>query len=132
MVDANIRNSVLLMFRANDFEAMWYVLKDQYDNLGFSDQMSDQQRVDEYKWIVQQLRKYMFSKQDDILGCDSVDEMVARVDDLIGRAEEYGDDRKHVVYNFVRDHWLYELRNHLSNMLIDMFSIEADKEDDDE
>lgn len=132
MVDANVKNSVLLMFRANDFEAMWYMLKDQYKNLGFTDQMTDQQRVDEYKWIVQQLRKYMFSKQDGILDCDSVEDMVACVDKLIGTADEYGEDRKHVVYNFVRDHWLYELRNHLSNMLIEMYTIEEDKEDEDE
>lgn len=120
MVDPGIKNSVLLMFRAKDFEGMWFTLKSMYSDLGFTDDITDQQRIDEYKWIVQQLRKYMFSKQDEILACDNLTEMVAKVDDLIGKADEYGDERKKVVYNFLRDHWLYELRNHLSNMIMDI------------
>ena len=129
MVDDATRQNVMLMFRARDFESMWFSIKDIYDNLGFTDALTDQQRIDEYKWIVQQLRKYMFSKQDQVLSCDNVEGMINTIDSYIASAEEYGDERKKVVYNFMRDHWLYEVRNHLVGMLMDM---ELNVEEEDE
>ena len=116
---------------------MWFNVKQWYEALGFTDPLSDQQRIDEFKWIVQQLRKYMFSKQDVIVGHENLEGMVAEVDNLLSKAEEYGDERKKIVYNFMRDHWLYEIRNHLNVMMMDM-EIEKydqtafDEEDDNE
>lgn len=112
MVEQELKNQILYMFRSSDFESMWYVCKKMYENLGFTD-VTDQEKIDEYKWIVQQLRKYMFTKQDEIVNLNDLDEMMDHVELLIGRAEEYADERKKVVYNFMRDHWLLELRNHL-------------------
>lgn len=132
MIDPGIKGNIQLMFRAKDFEGMWFNLKNWYEQLGFADAITDQERIDEYTWIVQQLRKYMFSKQDDVLACDSVEEMIEVVDSMIGNAQEYGADRRHVVYNFVRDHWLYELRNHLGNWMIELSGYIEDKEDEDE
>ena len=120
MVDQVLKDQILLMFRARDFEGMWFIIKNQYDELGFTDPMTDQQKIDEYKWIVQQLRKFMFTKQDDVLSCDSLESMVACVEKMIGNAEEYGDERKKVVYNFMRDHWLYELKDHLTMLLYEL------------
>lgn len=120
MVDQLLKDQILLMFRARDFEGMWFIIKNQYDELGFTDPMTDQQKIDEYKWIVQQLRKFMFTKQDDVLSCDSLESMVACVEKMIGNAEEYGDERKKVVYNFMRDHWLYELKDHLTMLLYEL------------
>lgn len=117
MVDDVLKQQILLMFRARDFESMWFVCKATYENLGFD--AGDREKVDEYKWIVQQLRKYMFSKQNQIIECGNLDDMIAIVDDLIGKADEYGDDRKHIAYNFIRDHWLFELRNHLVQLKLD-------------
>lgn len=128
MVDEQVKQMIMLMFQARDFETMWYAIKDEYTELGFTDVIPDQERVNEYKWITQQLRKYMFTKQDRILECDSVVDMVAMVDQLIGNADEYGDERKKVVYNFMRDHWLYELRNHLVDLVAELNRQEEDEE----
>ena len=117
MVDQSVKEVVQGLFRSKDFESLWFIIKEQYKELGFSDVLSDQERIDEYKWITHQLRKYMFGKQDDIMSCNSVDEMIAKVEILIGKADEYGDERKKVVYNFMRDHWLYEVRNSLVYIL---------------
>lgn len=127
MVDEFTRSQVLLLFQAKDFESMWHVCKAWYESLGFTD-ATDQQKVDEYKWIVQQLRKYMFSKQDEIAGLNAIEDMVAKVEELIGKAPEYGEDRKKIVYNFIRDHWLYEVRDSLFEM-IQMTMPEDDEEE---
>ena len=121
------RESIELLFRAADFESMWNALNNMYQYLGFTDKISDQQRIDEYKWIVQQLRKYMFTKQDSVMSKDTVEEMIDVVVGLIGKADEYGRERKDVVYNFMRDHWLYEVRDTLMSMLVDV-----DEEEEDE
>lgn len=130
MVSGQISQSIMLMFQARDFETMWYAIKDEYKDLGFVDPISDQTRIDEYTWITQQLRKYMFSKQDEIMGCDSLEDMVAMVDSLIGKAGEYGDERKKVVYNFMRDHWLYEVRNYLVDLIVSVSVDEEETEDE--
>ena len=118
------------MFQARDFETMWYAIKDEYKDLGFVDSIDDKTRIDEYTWITQQLRKYMFSKQDEIMGCDSLEDMVAKIDSLIGKAGEYGDERKKVVYNFMRDHWLYEVRNYLVDLIASISIDEEETEDE--
>lgn len=130
LVDPDIKKDIALLFRARDFQAMWYNLSNWYKNLGFTDELTDAQRIEEYKWIVQQLRKYMFSKQDDIMSCDSVDEMLEKVQALISKASEYGDDRKTVVYNFMRDQWLLELHSVLENILDAL--VTWDEEDEEE
>ena len=89
-----------------------------YDILGFRDVITDAVRIDEYKYIAQQLRKYKFSKQDQVLSCDTVEEMFNVVENLIGNAAEYGDSRKEIVYNFLRDHWLLGVYNTLGQVLM--------------
>lgn len=113
------KQTVELLFRAADFETMWMAVGNMYQYLGFTDKISDQQRIDEYKWIVQQLRKYMFTKQTTIMEKESIEDMLAAVESLIGKADEYGRERKEVVYNFMRDHWLYEVRDTLVSMRSD-------------
>lgn len=130
MVESSLKNQILLMFRAKDFHGMWFIIKQNYEELGFSDPMTDQQKIDEYKWIVQQLRKYMFSKQDEIMACESIEDMIDFVDMLIGKADEYAEERKKIVYNFIRDGWLYELRNYLSMLLYEAQDGQEAKEDE--
>lgn len=105
------------LFRADSFEALWMELKQEYESLGFRDEITDAEMIAEFKYITQQLRKYMFSKQDLILGRDTYEEMLAEVEQLIGKAPEYGDTRREIVYNFMRDHWLYGLYNVLSRLV---------------
>jgi hypothetical protein len=131
MVDEALKQQVMLMFRARDFESMWFICKTTYENLGFED-ASDQQKIDEFKWIVQQLRKYMFSKQDAIIGCKDIDTMISAVDGLIADAAEYGDERKVIAYNFMRDHWLFELRNYLVQLWQESMMPEVPEEDEEE
>lgn len=131
MVDETLKQQVLLMFRARDFESMWFICKATYENLGFKD-ATDQQKIDEYKWIVQQLRKYMFSKQEPIMSCKDLEAMINEVDVLISKASEYGDERKVIVYNFMRDHWLFELRNYLVQLWQEASIADEYEEDEEE
>ncbi len=98
-------------FQDEAFESTWMEMKQEYENLGFNDKISDDEMISEFKYIAQQLRKYKFSKQDQIVNHDSLEEMAKEIEALIGRAPEYGDSRKEIVYNFMRDHWLVNMYN---------------------
>lgn len=100
-------------FQDEAFEQTWIEMKQEYETLGFRDKLTDEELIAEFKYIAQQLRKYKFSKQDQILNHDTVEEMVAEIGELIGRAPEYGNSRKEIVYNFMRDHWLVNMHNTL-------------------
>lgn len=119
MIDNNTRDEIeVALFRMKDFEGMWLELKNMYEYLGFTDELTDEQRISEFKWITQQLRKYISTKQDKVLSCETIEDMVAVVENYIANAEEYGSTRPMVVYNFMRDHWLYEVHDGLVNFFM--------------
>lgn len=127
MVDQNLKELIANgLFAVADFEQAWYELNQLYSDLGFSDQLTDEQRIAEYKWITQQLRKYMGTKEQAVLSCDSIQDMAATVEDMISKQREYGDTRQEVAYNFVRDHWLASVHSVLSQMAVS----EIDEEED--
>lgn len=100
-------------FRSEDFEHTWMECKNMYEILGFRDQISDEEMIKEFKYIAQQLRKYKFSKQDDVLSCDNYEKMAECAGQMIAKAPEYGNTRAEIVYNFLRDHWLVDMYNTL-------------------
>lgn len=105
------------IFSVPDFEGIWMECKGLYENLGFRDNITDMEMISEFKYISQQLRKYIFSKQDEILSQNTYREMLEIVDNLIAKAKEYGDSRREIAYNFMRDHWLLSLHNILSMLM---------------
>ena len=114
------------LFSADDFEQIWVELNQLHEMLGFTPYESDEAKISEYKYVTQQLRKYMASKKGAVIGCDSVQDMVACVEDLIDKQREYGNTRADILYNFMRDHWLVQLYNVLSRMA----AIQENEEED--
>ena len=108
------------------FEETWFTIKQMYETMGFSDKLTDKERIEEYTYISQQLRKYVSSKQDVVLSKDTYGDMVLVLEDLIAKAPEYSMVRKELVYGFLRDHWLLEVYGALSRFM------ENDEEEEEE
>jgi len=98
------------LFEMNSFSTTWNTIDQVYRQHGMGDRMDDQERIAEYTYINQQLRKYISSAEGTVLshGAD-LDGMKAEVENLISTAPEYADTRKQLMYNFVRDIWLLDL-----------------------
>ena len=111
-------------FRLKSFESLWFDIKQTYETMGFTDKISDEEKIQEYTYISKQLHKYISTKQEGVLAKDTYEEMVFAIEDLISRADEYASTRKEIVYNMLRDHWLLEVHDLLNRM--------ADYYDDDE
>ena len=112
------KEDLLPLFQMNSFANMWIVINNKYNLMEFKDNISDEQRISEYKWITQQLRKYISKQQNVVLKHDTLKEMLNEIEALISKAEEYGDSRREIVYNIMRDEWLIELY-HIIELNID-------------
>ena len=101
-------------FALTDFRSMFDIINNVYESLKFRDNITDSERISEYKYITQQLRKYISGRYDTIAACGSdLNMMLSTVERWLSDAPEYGDDRKNLVYNFLRDQWLIETYNNI-------------------
>jgi hypothetical protein len=104
-------------FVPRDYQSMWFQLNAKYKSLGFSDAISDEQRIREYEYIVKQFRKYISSQKDTFMECRNAEDMLALINDRLDNAKEYGSSRSDLVYNFVKDDWLHEIQGYLINWM---------------
>ena len=118
------------LFADLSFDQTWMEIMSEYNRLGFHDKISDEEMIDEFKYIAQQMRKYKFSKQDFIMVNDTYEGMAEAVATLIGSAPEYGKTRKEIVYNFLRDQWLVNLHSLFLKMIEVNDDYDYEEEDD--
>lgn len=108
------------LFTLRGFQHMYSLINAYYSQYGLGIGLSDDERIEEYQWITKQLRKYVSTKQDEILECGgNLDEMRARVHDMLSNAVEYGGSRREQMYIFVRDNWLRELLGGIEMLMED-------------
>lgn len=113
------------VFDIPSFYDMFVLLNSKYNELEFQDVISDGERIAEYKWINQQIRKYITKTRGIVLSRRNKDEVLAEVENLISKTEEYGDSRKEIVYNILRDQFLMELYT-----IVDLYQEEQEEEDE--
>lgn len=125
------RTTVESLFRMNDFHSMYQIIDQEYKTLGFQDKLTDAERIKEYQYITQQLRKYIAGRHEPIMSCGSnLDAMLATVESWITNAPEYGSERKELVYNFLRDSWILEVYNGLRYLIDEAENDYEDEEDE--
>ena len=59
-----------------DVVASWESLCDTYEALRFSDPMTDAERLDEFKWVVQQMNVFLSKTRAKLLSCKDMEAMV--------------------------------------------------------
>lgn len=101
--------TLLRVFDLRGFEEMWYLVNQAYQACGFSDSLSDSDRITEYKWVMQQLRRFVTQHKDGLLDQDQGLEGIAWAAEIVKSRMEYGGTRKEIVYGIMRDRWLEEV-----------------------
>jgi len=100
-----------------DVVASWESLCDTYDALRFTDQLSDAERLEEFKWIVQQMNSFLSKIRTKLLSCKDIEamtEMLAKSINPIGKVELA--ERKSLVYQKLRQRWMMTKISELSLM----------------
>ena len=100
------------MFTMNSFSTVWQTIDNVYSNHGMGDSLTDEERIAEYTYINQQLRKYIGKAEEQVLSHGSdLEGMKSEIEKLISTSSEYADDRRQLMYNFTRDIWLLDAYN---------------------
>ena len=101
-----------------DVVASWESLNDTYDTLRLADPLSDTERLEEYKWIVQQMNSFLTKIRTKLLSCK---DMEAMVDMLTASFTPTGKvelgTRKALVYQKLRQQWMGTMIQRLRLML---------------
>lgn len=90
-----------------DVITSWEVLNDTYDMLRLTDPLSDAERLEEYKWIVQQVNSFLSKMRTKLLSCKDVDSMIeclAATMTPAGKVEL--STRRALVYQKLRQQWI--------------------------
>ena len=100
-----------------DVVASWENLNDTYDALRFSDDMTDDERLEEYKWIVQQMNAFLSKMRTKLMSCKDEDAMT----DLLGasvnpQGKVNLSTRRALVYQKLRQQWVRTMAMRLNMM----------------
>ena len=116
MID--VRDSISRLFELPTVLNMWPTIQKTYTMLGFKDVLTDEKMISEYKYIVEQFRKYVSSHEKHILKCENIEAMLIAVEKMIKNAPEVDLDRKVLVYYQIRDSWLWNLYTYIKRIEI--------------
>ena len=106
------------LFETQSFGNMYDVIHSIYKQKELGLDLTDEDRIAEYKYITEQLRKFISTKQDTILSANGdLELMISFVKSLAESGDEYMTERKKFVYSILRDNWIIELYNGISYLL---------------
>ena len=114
MID--VQDSISRLFELPTVLNMWPTIQKTYTMLGFKDVLTDEKMISEYKYIVEQFRKYVSSHEKQILKCENIEAMLIAVEKMIKNAPEVDLDRKVLVYYQIRDSWLWNLYTYIKRI----------------
>lgn len=90
-----------------DVVASWESLCDTYDTLRFTDPLSDIERLDEFKWIVQQMNSFLTKMRTKLLSCRDLSTMIEALSSSMQPAGRMDlSARKALVYQKLRQQWI--------------------------
>lgn len=94
------------------YQDMWSIILAYYSDLGFTDVISDKDRIEEFSYITQQYRKFVSVNADKLRKCgNDKDAYIATLEDILNKLDEFSDTRKGIVYNFLRNAWIVSTYN---------------------
>jgi len=108
------------VFNMPSFSMAWDTIDQMYRGKKLGEDMTDDERVAEYANVNQQLRKYISSRQEQVMRHQSnFPAMLDEVAAIIAKADEYAPTRQQLMYNFMRDSWLIGLYNAILTVMMD-------------
>lgn len=123
-------------FKVPDLATLWPRILDIHKEMGFSIPLTDKERgtplsdndmIEEFQWIYGQYKKYIGTKRSVLLAMKGdLQKMLANISDMIAKQSETPADRPTIVYQTLRNQWLFDTWNHVA------WIIENNTRDEDE
>lgn len=113
-----------------DVVASWENLCETYDQLRFTDELSDAVRLEEYKWIIKEMNKFLTRMRNKLMSCE--DWMAAMV--MLSQAwtptgQTNINDRKALAYQKLRQIWIDKTQSMARMNMWEMYKEPQESED---
>jgi hypothetical protein len=121
----NIRDWVEEETRHIDVVASWENLCDTYDALRFTDPLSDAERLDEFKWVVQQMNVFLSKIRTKLLSCKDLEAMI----EVLGLSYTPAGKmdlsaRRSLVYQKLKQQWIRTEITRIKTMMLQEMEME--------
>lgn len=116
--DTNIREWVEEETRHIDVVASWESLCDTYEALRFTDPLSDAERLEEFRWIVQQMNVFLTKIRTKLLSCKDMEAMVEMLGTSFTPSGKMDlSTRRALVYQKLKQQWVRTTMMRIQTML---------------
>lgn len=106
------------MFKTPPFYDYYPTIAQKYRWFGFTDELTDEQRLAEFAEIYQQFRKFVGSKQAAVLNrSEALESLLAYLQDQVERCDLYPRSRVEMVRNSLKVDWLKSCINQVSALI---------------
>lgn len=113
----NLRDWIDEETRHIDVVASWESMCDTYDALRFTDQLSDAERLEEFKWVVQQMNVFLTKIRTKLLSCKNMEAMVTVLGTSFSPAGKMDlTTRRALVYQKLKQQWVRTTLTRLQTM----------------
>lgn len=103
--------------RPLDVVASWESLCDAYRALEFSDPISDTVRLEEFKWIIKEMNKFLTRMRTKLMPCREIDDAIqALLESFTPTGKVTIEGRRSLAYQKLRQRWITQAINQLSQM----------------
>lgn len=108
-----------------DVVASWENLCSTYENLRFSDVISDANRLEEFKWIIKEMNKFLTRARSALLKQTEPDQMMYSLMEMYKTPSQVKIvDRKSVTYQKLRQIWIDQMITNLKVYMLDLVETE--------
>lgn len=112
-----------------DVVASWENLCDTYDQLRFTDELTDATRLEEYKWIIKEMNKFLTRMRTQMMKCKEWEAVsTTLMDSWTPTGQTNLNDRKALAYQKLRQIWISRM---ISIARVKMSEVEEESEDTD-
>ena len=109
------------MFDTPSYFDFYSSISRKYKDFEFSDELSDNERLDEYAQVYQQFRKFVGSKMSTVTGMqEHLDSILVWTEDQIRRSDVYPKSRVEMVYTSLKLDWLRSVGNNVTALMEQM------------
>ena len=113
-----------------DLTASWEVLCDVYDQLRFTDTLMDSMRLEEFKWIVKEMNKFLTRTRNGLMKAKGIKGAVEYMGNQMYPTETTSvQNRQQLAYNKLRQRWIMQGVAQLTQAMNDMEDTDEGEEE---
>lgn len=114
-----------------DFVASWEELLNIYDVLRFTEDLSDQNRMEEFKWIIAEMNKFLTRMNTSMNGASDIISVIKVLQKHMNSQQPQNiNTRKSLAYNKLKQRWVVQSINEMKQLWKSLYDEPEGEEED--